>query len=75
MTKINSWTTKTYEMYYFAAEDQCKFEGVPCGGKCVVDMKEGRSSPIKAEHQFACHDGSKCVRKEGKRIEIYICDF
>jgi len=65
--------TWTYGMYYCAAEDQCKFEGVPCGGKCVIDMKN-RGSLLKAEHQFACHDGSKCVGKEGDRIEVDICN-
>merc|ERR1719153_252170 len=53
---------KTYKMYYCAEEDQCKLEGVPCDGKCVVDIKTFRKSdPIKPENQFACHDGSKCV--------------
>lgn len=62
-------------MYYCAAEDQCKLEGVPCGGKCVIDLEDtffGKRSLLKAEHQFACHDGSKCVRKDGDGFDI--CD-
>ena len=49
-------------MYYCAEEDKCKLVDTPCGGKCVQDMYGQRTIPIKPKDQFACHDGSKCLK-------------
>jgi hypothetical protein len=79
--KRASWTTDTYKMYYCEAEDECKLEGVPCGGKCLVEMETDHwMVKLKAEHQFACHDGSKCVRRmcdnnwQCKQHKIEVCN-
>ena len=54
-------STKTYKIYYCVEEDECKLENTPCNGKCVQDIYEERTLPVKPKDQFVCHDGSQCI--------------